>query len=473
MLRRIKKFFAQGRNNAFESVDIASIVFFRVTFGLLMAWHVWSFFTEHRLTGYFLEPHFLFKYYGFACVHPWPGTGLYIHKIAVVVLALFIAAGFIYRASTALFLIGYLYFFLLDETRYQNHQYLICLFSFLLIFIPADRAFSVDAILRRKTDAKAAPAWALWLLRGQMSVVYFYAGIAKLNPDWLHGEPMRWVMAQHLDFPTIGKFFTQEWAVYTMSYGALLLDLFIVPLLLWRRTRIGAFFVISLFHLMNARLFNIDIFPWLAIAATTLFLSPDWPRRFFSIFHHGMSSRVIGGTELAGQRNQDLIFLFAIAYLGIQFLVPLYPFFLSLSGGSQWAFMQHRFCWRMMLRRQSMEGYFYVTDPNTERTNRVSPKDILTPLQTVRINWEPDTVLQCAHYLANTMPRMGSKPLTVEARLFVSVNGRRPELFVNPNINLAAESRSLLPPRWVLPTHEPLPPPGKDFSGDLFGRAPQ
>jgi hypothetical protein len=68
---------------------------------------------------------------------------------------------------------------------------------------------------------------------------------------------------------------------------------------------------------------------------------------------------------------------------------------------------------------------------------------------------------------------MGSKPLNVEARIFVSVNGRRPELFVNPNIDLARESRSLLPPRWVLPTREPLPPPGKDFSGDLFGNAIQ
>ncbi len=253
-----------------------------------MAWHAWTFFTEHRLAGYFLEPRLLFKYYGFAWVHPWPGDGLYIHKIAMGIFALFIAAGFIYRASAALFLLSYLYFFLLDEARYQNHEYLICLFSFLLIFIPAHRAFSVDAIIRRRSRA-TAPAWALWLLRGQMAVVYFYGGIAKINPDWLRGEPMRWVMAHHLDFPMIGRFFTQEWAVYTMSYGALFLDLFIVPLLLWRRTRIAAFCVAALLHLMNAQLFSIDIFPWLAIAATTLFLSPNWPRRVVSIFHRRTS----------------------------------------------------------------------------------------------------------------------------------------------------------------------------------------
>jgi vitamin K-dependent gamma-carboxylase len=469
MLERIQRFFARARSSAFTPVDVASIVFFRITFGLLMAWHVWTFFTEHRLVGYFLEPRLLFKYYGFGWVEPWPAGGLYIHKMAMSLFALFIAAGFIYRVSSALFLLSYLYFFLLDEARYQNHEYLICLFSLLLIFIPAHRAFSVDAMIRRKSQAKAAPAWAVWLLRGQMGVVYFYGGIAKINPDWLRGEPMRWVMARHLDFPVIGRFFTQEWAVYTMSYGALLLDLFIVPFLLWRRTRIAAFCVAALFHLMNARLFSIDIFPWLAIAATTLFLPTGWPRRLVSIFHRGPPSRVAYAKELPPQRKQNVILALVITYLAIQFLIPLHPFLLS--SGRQWAFMQHRFCWRMMLQRQASQGYFYVTDPTADRTNRVAPSDFLTPLQMVRIYWQPDTVLQCAHYLARTMPRIGSKPLTVEARIFVSLNGRRPELFVDPNVNLAAESRSLLPARWVLPTHQPLPPPGEDFSQELFGAA--
>ena len=97
-----------------------------------------------------IEPPFHFKYYGFSWVKPWPGNGMYIHCAALGVLGLLIAAGFLYRVSAALFFLGFSYTFLLDEGAYLNHIYLICLFSFLSIFVPANRAFSIDAWLNPK-----------------------------------------------------------------------------------------------------------------------------------------------------------------------------------------------------------------------------------------------------------------------------------------------------------------------------------
>src|SRR5918997_832685 len=114
----------------------------------------------------------------------------------------------------------------------------------------------------------------------QMGIVYFYGGLAKLNGDWLAGEPMRTFLRSNTDFPVIGSLFTDERMVYLFSYGGLLLDLLVVPFLLWRRTRLVAFAFAVAFHFTNSHLFNIGIFPWLAIAATTLFFSPSWPRRF-------------------------------------------------------------------------------------------------------------------------------------------------------------------------------------------------
>ena len=172
---------------------------------------------------------------------PGPGNGLYIHWAALGFFALFVAVGFFYRVSTALLFLSWTYFFLLDETLWLNHAYLICLFSFLLIFTPANRAFSIDAWLNPQIRSERAPAWTLWLLRLQMGVVYFYGGVAKLTPDWLHGEPMRARLAERVSFPVLGRFFREEWMVYAVSYGGLLLDLLIVPFLRWRRTRVAAF----------------------------------------------------------------------------------------------------------------------------------------------------------------------------------------------------------------------------------------
>jgi vitamin K-dependent gamma-carboxylase len=261
---------------AFAAVDNASLIFFRIAFGFLMAWEVFRYFDDDWISRYWIKPQFLFKYCGFSWVQPWPGNGMYIHWAVLGLLAFFIAAGFLYRLSAALFFLGFTYCFLLDQAIYLNHFYLVCLLSFLLILVPANRAISLDGWLWPRIRSEVTPAWTLWLLRAQMAIVYFFGGIAKLSPDWLRGEPMRAWMADRSNFRLIGRYLTGDWAVFAASYGSLLLDLFIAPALLWRRTRLPAFGIAILFHLNNAQLFSIGIFPWLGIAATTLFLSPSW-----------------------------------------------------------------------------------------------------------------------------------------------------------------------------------------------------
>lgn len=452
----LKSFAANIRKNAFTPIENASLVFFRVAFGLLMVCEVWRYFANSWIALHWIEPRFLFKYYGFSWIQPWPGNWLLIHWAALGLFAFFVAAGFLYRVSAALMFLSYAYFFLLDEARFVNHTYLLCLFSFLLIFVPAHRAFSIDAWLNPKIRSQTTPAWTLWLLRVQMGVVYFFAGVAKIAPDWLRGEPMRTRMAHSADFPIVGRFFRDEWAVYGASYGSLLLDLFIVPLLLWRRTRVAAFCVAVAFHLINARWFPLGVFPWLAIAGTTLFLSPRWPRRMVEVFRPLRPIPATTDWKLPSSRKQFVVLSFVAAYIIIQLLVPL-RHFLS-RGGIEWTYAEHRFSWRMMLVAQYTRAIFYVTDPNTGTTSRVSPRQFLSSRQTAMMAYLPDFPLQFAHYLAKVMPRRGPKPLKVEARIFLGVNGRKPELYIDPNVDLAAEQRPLLRPHWLLPIQEPLPP---------------
>lgn len=70
-----------------------------------------------------------------------------------------------------------------------------------------------------------------------------------------------------MDFPFGGALFTKDWMVYLVSYRGLLFDLLIVPLLLWRWTCRFAY---------RVRLSSHE----LAVAATTLFLTPSLPWRF-------------------------------------------------------------------------------------------------------------------------------------------------------------------------------------------------
>jgi vitamin K-dependent gamma-carboxylase len=455
-MRALKSALAKSRESAFAPVDIASLVFFRIAFGLLIFWQVCSHCAHNRIATYWLEPRFLFKFYGFSWVHPWPGHWLYVHWAVVGLFALFIAAGFLYRVSAVLFFLSYTYFFLLDHALYVNHTYLVCLFSFLLIFLPAHRALSVDAWLNPKRRSQTTPAWTLWLLRAQMGIVYFYGGLAKLSPDWLQGEPMRTEMARNSDVPILGRFFREEWAVYAMSYGGLLFDLLIVPFLLWRRTRVAAFCVALVFHLVNARWFSIDVFPWLAISATALFLPPSWPRGILSVF--GVVSRQISVRDWKPppRRRQMLVLSLVAIYLAIQLLVPLHHFLYR--GGIEWTFADHLFSWRMMVVKQEAGGFFYVTDPNIDQTFQVNPRQFLTTRQRLVMAYLPDMCLQFAHYLAITLPRAGPKPLQVRAQVFTSINGRRPELLIDPNVDLASEPRTLGRPRWLLSIREPLPP---------------
>ncbi|MDQ3304311.1 MAG: HTTM domain-containing protein [Actinomycetota bacterium] len=465
----------------FAPVDIASLVFFRIAFGVLMLWEVWIQFDNGLIQRNYIDPTYHFTFYGFSWVQPWSGNGMYLHFLALGVLAVCIALGLWYRVSVVLFFVGFTYVFLLDQALYLNHFYLICLVSFVMIFIPAHRAFSVDALLRPGLRSGTAPSWALFLLAAQMGIVYFYGGLAKLNGDWLRGEPMRTWLAAGTDFPVIGSLFTEEWMVYLFSYGGLLLDLLIVPLLLWRRTRLFAFAFVLAFHLANAQMFTIGVFPYLAIAATALFLPPSWPRRFAefprSLWRFLQRSprrpaseceteeqQAREGDVLAAQPNglperlrarQWLVVSLLGVFLAVQLLVPLRHFLYP--GDALWTNEGYRFAWRMKLTDVQGTAVYQVTDPESGRTWEIYPRDHLTARQAVYVMRFPDMALQFGHVIANSLQARGYEQIEVRATVMASLNGRDPQLLIDPTVDLAEQPRTLAPAPWILPLEEPLP----------------
>lgn len=452
------------RVGLFAPVDIASIVFLRVAFGAVMLWEVYRYFAHGRIFRYYIEPAVHFKYYGFGWVRAWPGDGMYWHFYALGALAACILVGFCYRAAAALFFVGFTYVFLLDQTEYLNHFYLICLMSFLLIFVPANSALSVDAWLRPGLRSDWAPAWALWLLRAQVGVVYFFGGVAKLNADWLRGEPMRMWLSRGARIPVFGFVFTQEWMVYLFVFGGLLLDLCVVPLLLWKRTRPYAFAVAVAFHLVNAAIFQIGIFPWFMLAATLIFFPPDLPRRFV----HGLlnpadvpyqplaSADAPLPTGVLSHGQRALVAALAV-YMALQLLLPLRHFLYP--GDVSWTEEGHQFSWHMKLRDKEATAVFTLNDPASGRTWTVDLRECRTR-QCDKMAGLPDMIIQFAHHLAEEKRREGYPAVEVRAEVLVSLNGRRPQLLIDPSVDLAKVRRSMWPARWIVPLTEPLPGPG-------------
>lgn len=435
-----------ARSRLSAPIDGASVAIFRMAFGAIMCWEVARYVEYGWIQHYYITPSFHFHYYGFEWIRPWPGRGMFVHFAVLALASALIMAGVWYRAAAVVFAVAVTYVFLLDQARYLNHMYLICLVGFLLTVVPADRVWSLS---HRGSRDRAVPVWSLWLLRFQFGIVYIYAGVAKLNPDWLRGEPLRSWLAEHARAPFVGTLFLHEPTVYVFAYGALLFDLLIVPALLWRRTRPYAFAVACGFHLMNTQLFTIGIFPYVMIAATTLFFDPAWPRRLSRrlLREHSTTSVEPSG---AGSLTLSRFARAGLAvYVVVQLLVPfrhwLYP------GDVHWTEEGHRFSWRMKLRDKDARAAFIAVDPVTLTDHEVAWQPYLATWQYREMSSRPDMILQFANAIAADLQhRTGRRP-RIHAVVWASLNSRSPQLLLDPAVDLAAQRPSLRRATWIRP----------------------
>jgi hypothetical protein len=387
-----------------------------------------------------------------------------------------ITVGLFYRFAITVFVLGFVYVFLLDETRYLNHFYFAGLLCFLMMFVPASRGWSLDALIAGRTQDARIPAWSLWILRVQMEIMLIYAGIVKLDADWLQGEPLGLWLSAKADLPIIGPLLLNDTIILMGAWGAALLHLIGAVMLLFKSTRIYAFVVYCLFHLSNHVFFNIGIFPWLTIAATTLFFDPDWPkvvwRKIAGWLRLSASSQPSLSSGAAKQpwripssAMRTAIVSLIVGWTAFQVLLPLrhwlYP------GNTGWHQQGYYFAWQMMLRQKVVRGMFYVRDPDTNREWLVNPDDYLTPNQTVFMLMQPEMIRQFAHYLEKEWAkRYGTRDIEVRAFTAVSLNGRRSQALIDPKRDLTKIGYSFAPSDWILPLREPMPPKGQRWPRD-------
>ena len=192
-----------------------------------------------------------------------------------------------YRAAIISFSAMWLILYLMQKADYNNHNYLIVLLSFLMIFLPANRYFSFDVKRGAVKQSATCSRWVFWIMMAQMAVVYFFAAMNKLQPDWMSGKFLMIRFSMLSKHPVLGGFYGNPDFAKLVSIGGFLFDLLIVPLLLWKRTSVGAFFLSIVFHLFNFYTFRIGIFPFLCInparSGRGCARRRSWPRRQSSI----------------------------------------------------------------------------------------------------------------------------------------------------------------------------------------------
>lgn len=434
----------------FAPVDAAGLVVFRVAFGLLLTWEA----VRHLAFGWverdFVDPSFHFAFFGFEWVRPASATGMTVVFVALAVLGACVAVGAFYRIAAVGLFVGFSWVFLLDAAYYLNHLYLVCLLAFLLPWMPLHRAFSLDAALRPGLRADSVSGWSLHLLRLFFCQVYFFGGVAKLTPDWLRAQPLLQFLEARRDLPVVGPLLAHDATAWIMSYGGLAFDLAVGPLLLYRRTRPYALVAACMFHLTNAALFEIGIFPWLMLAATTLFCDPSWPRRLRLLpRHRGVAAPV------PSVRMRTALMLAMTAWFAVHTLLPLRHW--AYPGDVAWSEEGHRFSWRMKLRAKEGRARFRLHDLDTDERWVVHPAGRLPRRSERMMRTRPDLLLQFAHHLAAEARASGHARVAIYADVEVRLNGRRAQRLIDPRVDLATQPRTLGPSSWILPLTEPLP----------------
>ena len=421
------------------------LAIFRILFGLQMIISLSRFWLKGWIKSTYVDPTFHFKYYGFEFIEC-PGLFIYALFFICIISALFISLGFKYRISAVIFFLSFTYIELIDKATYLNHYYFISIVSFIMIFLPANSRLSVDSKLK-KCVTSTIPRWNIDIIKLMLLIVYFYAGIGKINSDWLiDSKPLAiWLPAKY-DLPLIGSFLTKYWVAKLMSWCGMIFDVFIGFFLFAKKTKHYAYFFVVVFHLMTAFLFpSIGMFPFIMITSTTIYLTP---KLHDSVVNYFESCLNFSKKRLSKKESGNLTKIILVSVIILQLLIPLrYKLY---NGEVFWNEEGYRFSWRVMLVEKVGLTNFTITGDNNKRV-MVNNEDYLTPFQEKQMSFQPDMILEFAHFLGRHYESMGFNNPKVTVDCFVSFNGRLSTRLIRPQTNLLDFKGSFSQKSWVIP----------------------
>lgn len=437
-----------------DEVSAAPLVVFRIAFGIMMFAALVRFAAKGWIDTLFIQPTYFFTFYGFEWIKPLSATGMYSLFAVMMACSLFIALGLFYRIVTIIFFLLFTYVELIDKTNYLNHYYFISIIAGILCLLPANKAFSLDVKLGITRRALSIPRWAIFALQLQMAIVYFFAGISKINADWLlHAMPLKiWLPAKG-DTPLIGPWLTEAWVAYTFSWVGMLFDVCVAFFLFNHRTVWYAYAFVVVFHILTAILFpGIGMFPFIMLVCATVFLPPS----FHQALLHSLSFSGIEPFSILASISTKTTWksgssVTILSMLFIHFTIQiLLPFRYALYPGKLFYTEQgYRFSWRVMLMEKVGYTVFTVRDAVTGKIAEVANSQYLTVQQQKQMSTQPDMILQFAQHLKEVYGKEMQQP-EVYAEAYVTLNGKGSRLLIDPKVNLAAQQDGFTNKTWIL-----------------------
>ncbi len=462
--RSLKDRWQSITNALFEKQDGASLAVFRIVLGVLLMRDFLHGFPYIKRGAQYSFTDFKASFHGFEWVQSNPVLiEFFVYMLPIG--ALFIIFGLFYRFVMPITTIIVMYFFIIAPENYLNHYYMLLLYLGLMSFMPANRVWSIDSYIRtrigknKKARDDTVLGWCYWALKLQTEVILIFAGLVKINPDWLQLQPLgTWIRPDLLDIPYVGWLFFFDAPIALGAYGVIALHIIGAPLLLKRTTRPWVFALYVCFHAANAQLFHIGIFPYMTIAATLLFFDPDWPRRIINKVRRSTGRKLyIGEGTKCSYPYRIVITSFVSVWLFVQILVPMMALWHT-NLETAWKGHLDNFTWRMMLNDKAVYTASFVVDmPEINKVAFVPAENYLSKRQCFRITTMPNMAIQYTQYLKRAYQReFQTENVSVHAYIKMSVNYREPEIWADPTVDLASKQPIWDPHEWIMPVTKSL-----------------
>ncbi|WP_024769886.1 HTTM domain-containing protein [Aquimarina macrocephali] len=433
----------------FTHIDNSSLIIFRVFFGFLIASEAIGAIFTGWVTRTLIEPKFTFNFIGLDFLQPLPGNGMYYYFAIMGVFGLLVMIGFKYRWSMIGYTILWAGVYFMQKASYNNHYYLLLLLCIIMCTLPAGNYFSIDVKQNPLLKKIAMPRWCILVIIAQLWIVYTYASVAKLYPDWLDFTVAKNLMIGKANYPIVGNILQEHWTHVFIAYYGILFDLLIVPLLLWRRTRLAAFCFSVFFHIFNSIVFQIGIFPYLSLAFTVFFFTRE------RVHHLFMRKKEFynAGEVIIPSYRKFLLPVLTIWFV-IQILLPIRHWIIP--GDVLWTEEGHRMSWRMMLRGRYGTTNFYFVDKNDPKALQklINKNDYLSKKQLRLVSSKPDAMWQFAQKLKAEYA-IKEKDIAIYVHSKVSINGKKYQTLIDPKVDLASASWNYFTTNpWVLKYEE-------------------